>query len=106
MQMQKYSIGSVSEMVGLPQSVLRYWESQFEVLSPEKTDGGTRRYSDKDVAIILRIKDFLYHRKYTIEGARKALMEKQVSSSRGQQEMVTFILSELKSILSDLEDLS
>ena len=101
---QKYSIGAVSQMVGLPQSVLRYWESQFEQLSPEKTSGGTRKYSEKDIATILKIKDILYNKKYTIAGAKKTLSNSQLKPDTGQKELLLFIQTELESILHDLED--
>jgi DNA-binding transcriptional MerR regulator len=104
MLVQKYSIGAVSNMVGLPQSVLRYWESQFEILSPEKSAGGTRKYSDKDIATILKIKDFLYNRKFTIAGAQKELTDKQAVSLPGHQETIKFIITELQSIIKDLEE--
>jgi DNA-binding transcriptional MerR regulator len=101
---QKYSIGAVSKMVGLAQSVLRYWETQFDILSPEKTPGGTRRYSDKDMSIILKIKDLLYHKKYTIVGARNFLKENPSAVTDSQRELIRFIVTELKSLLKDLEE--
>lgn len=104
MVIQKYSIGSVSSMVGLPQSVLRYWESQFDQLSPEKTPGGTRKYTDKDVAIILKIKDILYNKKFTIAGAKKTLEDSQSTRDSGHRELLVFIRNELESILRDLDD--
>jgi len=57
--MKKLSIGKVSKIVNLPQSVLRYWETVFEQLNPEKSEGGTRRYTQKDVDNILNIKNLL-----------------------------------------------
>jgi DNA-binding transcriptional MerR regulator len=102
---QKYSIGAVCRMVGLPQSVLRYWETQFEVLKPEKTPGGTRKYSDKDVAAILKIKDLLYHKKYTIAGARNTFSGDNPNlQSTGHKELLRFIIRELESILKELEE--
>jgi len=61
--MKKLSIGKVSKIVNLPQSVLRYWETVFEQLNPEKSEGGTRRYTQKDVDNILNIKNLLYKKK-------------------------------------------
>ena len=80
--MKKQSIGKVSQIVELPQSVLRYWETVFPQLSPEKTDGGTRRYSQDDIDLIFRIKELLYKKKYTINGARKALNDPGHSQER------------------------
>ncbi len=69
----EYSIGYVSKFTGLPQSVLRYWETVIDVFKPHKTEGGTRRYSDRDIELVLKIKNLLYDQKLTIAGANKQL---------------------------------
>ena len=71
-----YTIGQVSKISGLPQSVLRYWETVFESLNPPKSDGGTRQYTENDVEIILEIKKLLYDEGYTIKGANKHIKGK------------------------------
>jgi DNA-binding transcriptional MerR regulator len=71
-----YTIGQVSKISGLPQSVLRYWETVFESLNPPKSDGGTRQYTEIDVEIILEIKKLLYDEGYTIKGANKHIKSK------------------------------
>lgn len=71
-----YTIGQVAEYFDLPQSVLRYWETVFDVLNPEKSPGGSRRYSDRDLKIISEIKHLLYQRGFTIKGANKVLNQK------------------------------
>ena len=68
-----YSIGEVKEITGLEQHVLRYWEAEFSILRPKKNNRGQRTYQKKDIELILRIKDLLYTRKYTIAGAQNAL---------------------------------
>lgn len=70
-----FSIGDVSGLAGLETHVLRFWESKFPALSPQKTSNGRRRYRRKDVETVLEIKRLLYDEKYTIAGARKALRE-------------------------------
>ncbi len=70
-----YSIGEVSEMTALDAHVLRYWETEFRELSPRKNRGGKRLYRDSDIKLLLQIKDLLYERRFTIEGARKSLKE-------------------------------
>jgi DNA-binding transcriptional MerR regulator len=70
-----YSIGEVSEITGLKQYVLRYWESEFPSLSPMKNRAGNRVYRDKDIELIKFIKYLLYDKKYTIEGARQKLKD-------------------------------
>ena len=59
----------------LKQYVLRYWESEFPQLAPAKNRAGNRIYRDKDIELILFIKNLLYNRKYTIEGARQKLKQ-------------------------------
>ena len=71
-----YTIGQVSKISGLAQSVLRYWETVFESLNPPKSDGGTRQYTENDVEIVLEIKKLLYDEGYTIKGANKHLASK------------------------------
>ena len=68
-----YTIGQVADHVDLPQSVLRYWETVFDVLNPHKSKGGNRRYSEQDIEIILKIKELLYDQGFTIKGANKQL---------------------------------
>ena len=70
-----YSIGEVCELSGLKPHVLRYWESQFDVLSPTKNRGGNRAYRSKDIEVVLLVKHLLYEEKYPIEGANKRLLE-------------------------------
>src|ERR1700683_1229295 len=68
-----FKIGEVSQLVGVEPYVLRYWESEFPGLSPRKSNTGQRMFRRKDVEILLNIKQLLYEKKFTIEGARKAL---------------------------------
>ena len=71
-----YSIGEVSEMTDLKSYVLRYWETEFNQLKPPKNRAGNRTYRKKDIEVILNIKDLLYKKKFTIDGARVVLQEK------------------------------
>ena len=68
-----YSIGEVCDLTGLKPHVLRYWETQFEVLNPTKNRAGNRVYRSKDIELVLLVKHLLYEQKYTIEGANKRL---------------------------------
>src|SRR3954471_13911434 len=68
-----FKIGEVSELLGVEPYVLRYWETEFSVLSPKKSGTGHRLYRRKDVELLLRIKHLLYEKKFTIEGARQTL---------------------------------
>ena len=68
-----YSISEVSEITELKAYVLRYWETEFPQLKPPKNRAGNRTYRKKDIEIILKIKELLYEKKFTIDGARNIL---------------------------------
>jgi DNA-binding transcriptional MerR regulator len=104
-----YSISEVSEITKLKAYVLRYWETEFSQLSPPKNRAGNRTYRQKDIEIILKIKDLLYDKKYTIDGARNCLKGKDSdgSTDTNSQEnsdkhkiILSKIKDELRSILS------
>ena len=68
-----YSISEVSKITDVEQYVLRYWETEFEELKPQKNRAGNRIYTNKDIQLIMHIKSLLREKKYTIEGAKKIL---------------------------------
>ena len=68
-----YPIGEVSKLTELKAYVLRYWETEFKQLKPPKNRAGNRTYRQSDIDLILYIKDLLYTKKFTIEGARYQL---------------------------------
>ena len=68
-----YSISEVSKITDIEQYVLRYWETEFNELNPQKNRAGNRIYTNKDIRLILYIKELLREKKYTIEGAKKIL---------------------------------
>src|SRR5437879_13793538 len=63
-----YKIGEVSRITGLPSYVLRFWESEFQFLQPQKSRGRQRVYTQKDVETLLQIKRMRYEQGFTIEG--------------------------------------
>lgn len=70
-----YSISEVSKITQVEQYVLRYWETEFEELDPQKNRAGNRIYTNKDIQLILHIKSLLRDKRYTIEGAKKILLD-------------------------------
>lgn len=70
---KSFKIGEVCRMADVAPYVLRYWETEFPPLSPNKTGGGQRLYSQREIEIILRIKQLLYSEGFTIAGAKKKL---------------------------------
>lgn len=70
-----YRIGEVSQIVGVQPHVLRYWETEFRSIRPQKSSKGQRVYSRRDVEKLIRVKDLLRNQGFTIAGARKRLSE-------------------------------
>jgi DNA-binding transcriptional MerR regulator len=68
-----YSIGEVCQITGLKPHVLRYWETQFKGLVPVKNRAGNRAYRSREIEMVQLVKELLYEKKFTIEGARQRL---------------------------------
>ncbi len=104
-----FKIGEVSELLGVEAYVLRYWETEFPVLSPKKSGTGHRLYRRKDVELLLRIKHLLYDKRFTIEGARQSLQSEAKApkparpSKRVQAEL--FATDPLPDIRRELEEI-
>jgi DNA-binding transcriptional MerR regulator len=96
------SIGAVSDRLGLEPHVLRYWESEFDELSPAKDSAGRRVYREEDIAMLERIHHLLKVEKYTLEGARQVLAGgPSADAPAASQETVTE-LRRLRAFLMDL----
>jgi len=70
-----FKIGEVSRITGVKPYVLRYWESEFSLIRPQKTKIGQRVYRRREVELILQLKTLLYEEKYTIAGAKVRLVQ-------------------------------
>lgn len=81
-----YSISEVSKITEVEQYVLRYWETEFEQLNPQKNRAGNRAYTNKDIELILMIKSLLREKKYTIEGAKKVLFDNLLQQKKIEQQ--------------------
>ena len=106
-----YSIGEVSEMTCLKQYVLRFWESEFSQLNPNKNRAGNRVYRTIDIDLINEIKSLLYDRKFTIQGAKNYLKGKDTKDEKmlNLKKMVAASTSDnlqfLKDIKSSLDEI-
>lgn len=100
-----YTIGEVSDMFNVNQSLLRYWETEFKTINPKRSPKGTRYYSQKDIEEIKLIHYLLKERKLKIEGAKQVLKHKRKSTVRSQQvvERLKSLRSELIAIMEELE---
>lgn len=70
-----YRIGEVAGIVGVEPHVLRYWETEFRSIRPQKSAKGQRVYTRRDVETLLKVKELLYAHRFTIAGARRKLRE-------------------------------
>ena len=70
-----YKIGDVCKLCSIQPHVLRYWETEFTLLSPAKNRAGQRIYREKDLQLVQAIKQLLYQEGYTISGANKKLLD-------------------------------
>jgi len=104
------SISEVSDLVGVKPHVLRYWETQFSMLRPKKNRAGNRMYRPEEVKMLLRIKELLYDRRFTIAGARRRLLDERKEPAVPQVEMgfadaeKRLVLHEVKTELRQLLD--
>jgi DNA-binding transcriptional MerR regulator len=93
-----YSISEVSQLTGLEPHVLRYWETEFPTLAPRKNRAGNRAYTERDIALVERIRHLLRDERYTLEGARRALEREEAAGGTAWR-------SELLRLRAFLEDL-
>jgi DNA-binding transcriptional MerR regulator len=97
-----YSIGEVSEQLGLEPHVLRYWESEFDVLHPRKNRAGRRVYTSDDINVAQRIQQLLKDEKYTIAGA-KQVFERERRGDVSEQQLREE-LRDMRSLLAHMLD--
>lgn len=99
-----FTIGEVSRICDIKAHVLRYWEQEFTELDPIKRKGNRRYYQQKDIVIILRIKELLQGKGFTIEGAKNMINNNQSKAEPlTDKPMVAQIKSDLENILSILK---
>lgn len=70
-----FRIGEVSDIVGVKPYVLRYWETEFPDIRPSKSKSGQRLYKRRDVEMLLMVKELLYDKRFTIDGAKQRIRE-------------------------------
>jgi DNA-binding transcriptional MerR regulator len=107
-----FRIGEVANAVGVETHVLRYWETEFRSIRPQKSSRGQRVYSRRDVETLMRVKELLYDRGFTIAGARRQLRDGGIEprepadpTLRGAARMKTALTEMRKEIVSLLEEL-
>ncbi len=68
-----YTMREVCNILDVKPHVLRFWETQFPQLNPQRKEGSNRRYTQKDIQLLKKIQYLLYEKKFKIKGAKKAL---------------------------------
>lgn len=101
-----YSIGEVSELLGISASNIRYWEKEFPKLKPKKDKRGNRKFTVDDIKLLRAIEELVKDRGFTIEGARKKLQTDGVGKVRQHHEALErlgYVKSELQKILRTMQ---
>jgi len=100
-----FRIGEVSQLAGVKPYVLRFWETEFPMISPRKSGTGHRLYRRKDVETILLIRELLYERRFTIQGARQFLDQRgKLPAAAPPAASVKPTLQQIRQELQDLLD--
>src|SRR5687768_2203507 len=108
-----YKIGEVCKVADLQPYVLRYWETEFPQLAPNKSGGGQRMYTRREIDTILRIKELLYREGFTIAGAKKKLeteglepapVPEGAAAAAPSADLIGNVKKELRAILDLLEE--
>lgn len=108
-----YTIGEVSNLLGVKPYIIRYWETEFPGLNAIKSSGRIRKYNEQQVLLLRKIYDLLYNQRYTIEGARKVIKQERTKLQTKAKETLDESLSsekkelsvkpEIKELLQDLK---
>lgn len=110
-----FRIGEVADIVGVEPHVLRYWETEFRAVKPEKSRKGQRVYSRRDVDVLLKVKDLLYGHRYTIAGAKRKMRadglepaddgDPETREVKRLREALTAIRSDLAQAIQDIDEI-
>lgn len=99
-----FKIGDVADLLGVKQYVLRYWESEFDILKPKKASNNQRLYTRKDVENSFLIRKLLHRDRFSIEGARHALRE--LKAHVKKEKDFTQVVHKIEAVHDRLEDLA
>jgi len=97
-----FRIGEASRIIGVEPYVLRYWESEFPQVRPERADSNQRTYQREDLENLLTVKKLLYEEKMTIEGAKRRLRQEKGDKISVDSAFLDDMKTELSEILKML----
>ncbi|MDR1091513.1 MAG: MerR family transcriptional regulator, partial [Prevotella sp.] len=95
-----YSVKEVAAHFNVNESLLRFWEGEFDIINPRKTEGGTRQYTKDDIENIAVVHHLVREKGLTLEGARQTLRQKRDEETRKIQ-----VINRLEQIKKELEDM-
>lgn len=98
-----FKIGDVADLLGIKQYVLRYWETEFDILKPKKASNNQRMYSKKDVENAFLIRKLLHRDRFSIEGARNAMRE--LKAQVKKEKDMSQVIDKLEGIHEKVDDL-
>ena len=98
-----FTIGEVSAICGLKTHVLRYWEQEFSELEPIKRKGNRRYYQQKDLILVLQIKDLLQNQGFTIDGSKNKISSENIDETRQDNKLILQIKKDLEHLLDNLK---
>jgi DNA-binding transcriptional MerR regulator len=101
---RRYSLGAVCRLLEIKPHVLRYWEQEIDILSPEKDHGGRRVYSQSDVQLLFRIRHLVQERGYTVQAAGIKLLEEAEGEGANTKARIHEVRGELLHLLNRLRD--
>jgi len=99
----RYSIGKVSELLGVKPHVIRYWEEEVPFIAPKKSKSGRRVYTDRELQLLMRLKHLLYEKRYTIDGARERIWKETCPSRADLTARIAAVRSDLLSAWEKLK---
>ena len=79
-----FSIGEVADMLGVSQSLLRFWETEFDCIKPHKNKKGNRSYTEQDIKLLRNIYYYTKECGFTLEGAKEQLKKKNIVNEKTQ----------------------
>lgn len=97
--MRRFSIGEVCRALGVKPHIVRYWEQEIGILSPEKDQGGRRAYTEADLQLLFRIKYLVHERKYTVKGAAMRIVEEASGEGADAKARIHEVRGELLDVL-------
>ena len=94
------TIGEVSQIINVPVYVIRFWEKKFDLIKPIKKKGGNRYFDKSQISNLVIIKKLLHEDRYSIEGAKKALMDSvfEEKEKKNLVKEITYLINKLKNL--------